>query len=148
MLTPDLLQLHSIQLILLFLLFAHHFCLSDLHFALEVDLIDLVLVQSFEVVWLYAMWSQHAHLRLRILSHEIVVIGKIKLVLFLLVPQFALFLFAFLLFGIQDVINIVGVNLVLFASFVVLILSLLQNVIEFNRLLVEQVVNVLLKLLL
>lgn len=85
-----LLELHGVELVLLFLLVAHHFGLSYLHFALEINLIDLVLVQALEVVWFDAVRGEHAHLCLRILSHEIVIIGKLKLMVLLLVPKFAL----------------------------------------------------------
>ena len=108
-----------------------------MHFALEIDLINLVLVQSFEVVWLYTMGRKHAHLGCRILSHEIVVIGILKLVVFLLVPGIALQFFAFLLFSVLDVVDIVRVRLVLSAVFVVLVLGLRQNVVEFDSLLIE-----------
>ena len=143
-----LLELHSVELVLLLLLLPHHLSLSHLHFALKVDLVDLILVQALEVVWLHTMWGEHAHLGLRIFSHEIMVIGKLQFVFLELGPRLMHLDLPFLLLLCQDLIDIVGVDLVLRPSLIMLFLRLLQNVVEIQSLLIEQIVNRLLQFLL
>jgi len=148
LITSYLFELHGVQLVLLLLLLLHHFGLSDLHFSLEINLVNLVLIQSLKVVRFDSVWSQHAHLSLRVLSHEIVVISELELVRLLLCPGLVLLnLPLFFLLG-HDLIDVVRVDLVLRPRLIVLVLRLLQQVIEFQGLLVEQLVNCLLESLL
>lgn len=148
LITSYLFELHGVQLVLLLLLLLHHFGLSYLHFSLEINLVNLVLIQSLEVVWFDSMRSQHAHLSLRVLSHEIVVISELELVRLLLCPGLVLLnLPLFFLLG-HDLIDVVRVDLVLRPRLIVLVLRLLQQVIEFQGLLVEQLVNCLIESLL
>lgn len=148
LITSYLFELHGVQLVLLLLLLLHHFGLSNLHFSLEIDLVNLVLIQSLEVVWFDSVRSQHAHLSLRVLSHEIVVISELELVRLLLCPGLVLLnLPLFFLLG-HDLIDVVRVDLVLRPRLIVLVLRLLQQVIEFQGLLVEQLVNCLIESLL
>lgn len=69
-------QLHSIEFILIFFLKTHHSSFSQLLFSLEVNLIDLVLFKSFEMIWFNSMVSKHAHFSLWIFSHEIVIVSE------------------------------------------------------------------------
>jgi len=77
LLSPQHLLLHGVHLILLGLLLFHELCFTNLHLSFKVHLIDLALIEPFKVIWLYSMWSQHAHFRRWILSHEIMVIGML-----------------------------------------------------------------------
>ena len=87
------------------------------------------------------MSSQHAHLSLRVLSHEIVVISEFQFMLFQLCPSLMLFDFPLFLFLSQYFVDIVRVLLVLPSSFIMLLLSLFQNIVEFQGLVIEQVVH-------
>ena len=143
-----LFQLHRVQLVLLLLLLLHHFGLANLHFALQVNLVDLVLVQALEVVGFHAMGCQHADLGLRVLGHEIMVIGILELMLLELRPSLVHLQFPFLLLLSHDFVDVVRVDFVLCPRFIVVFLGLLQDLIEFQCLLIEQVVDSLLQLLL
>lgn len=142
LLPPNLLQLHRIQLILLLLLLTHHFRFTDLHFALQVDLIDLVLVQALEVVRFHAVWRQHAYFCLRVLSHEIMIICKLKLMMLLLSPSITLFLLTLSLFLSKNFIDVVCVQFILSSSLIVLFLGLFQNLVEFESLLIKECVDI------
>ena len=76
------------------------------------------------------------------------IIRKLKLMMLLLSPSIALLLFALSFFLGQDFVDVVGVEFVLSSSFIVLILCLFENLIEFESLLIEEGVNILLQLLL
>ena len=65
----------------------------------------------------------------------------------LLSPCISLLLFALALLLAKDLVDIVGVHLVLPSRFIVLFLCLLQNIVKFNSLLIEQRIDVLLELL-
>ena len=72
------------------------------------------------------------------------IIRKLKLMMLLLSPSIALLLFALSFFLGQDFVDVVGVEFVLSSSFIVLILGLFENLIEFESLLIEEGVNILL----
>ena len=94
------------------------------------------------------MRGQHAHFSLRVFSHEIMIIGKLQLVLLELSPGLVHFNFPLFLLLRQDLIDVVRVLLVLRPGLIVLLLCLLEDLIEFERLLVEQIVHRLLQVLL
>lgn len=142
-----LLELHCIQLILFLLLLFHHVLFADLHFALQIDLVNMVLIKALEVIWLHAVWCQHAHLGLRILGHEIMIVCIFKLMLLELCPRIVHLDFPLPLLLGEDLIDVVGVDLVLRPRLIVVLLSLLQDLVEFQRLLVKEFVNGLLQLL-
>ena len=72
------------------------------------------------------------------------IIRKLQLMVLLLSPSIALLLFALSFFLGQDFVDVVGVEFVLSSSFIVLILCLFENLIEFESLLIEEGVNILL----
>ena len=94
LLPTNLLLLHCIELIFFFLLIPHHLSFTHLHLSLQINLIDLILIQPLEMIWLYTMWCKHAYFCLWVLSHEIMIICKLKLMVLLLGPCIALLLFA------------------------------------------------------
>ena len=143
--SSNFLELHGIQLILFLLLVFHHVGFADLHFALQIDLVNMVLIKALKVIWLHTVWRQHAHLSLRVLSHEIMIIGIFKLMLLELCPRIVHRDFPLLLLLGEDLIDVVGVDLVLRPRLIVVLLSLLQDLVEFQRLLVKEFVNGLLQ---
>ena len=93
------------------------------------------------------MRCKHTNFSLRVLSHEIVVIGKLQLMIILLSPRITLLLF-FLTFLLgKDLVDILRIRLVLSSCFIVLFLGLLQNIVKFYCLLVEQRIDILFELL-
>ena len=57
LLSPLLFKLHSVELVFFVLLSFHHVCLSNLLSSLIPHLVNLSLVEAFEVIWLDSVWS-------------------------------------------------------------------------------------------
>ena len=104
-------------------------------------IVFLLLVESLEVVGLHSVRSEHAHLSLRVLGHEVVVQSVVDFLLLEFLPSLVhLVISAFLLVH-QGLVNSLTFLLVVEPLLVVLSLGLLEVVVEIDRLLVEQLVD-------
>lgn len=148
LLPSDFFKLSSVQLVFLLLLVFHHLGLSHLHLSLQIDLINLILIKSFEVVWLNTVGSKHADFSLWILSHEVMIIGELNFVFLLLGPCIPLLFFTLSLFLGQYLIDVISINFILSPRLIMLLLSLFQNIVELNGLLVEKSIDLLLECIL
>ena len=79
LLSTDHFLLHSVHFIFVNFLFFHELLLPNLHLSLEVNLVGLALGESFEVVWLNSVGSQHRNLSRWVFSHEICIISELNL---------------------------------------------------------------------
>ena len=75
LLAAEVLLLHGPEALLFLLRSLRHFCLFQLQVALEHNRVFLLLVESLEVVRFDTVRSKHGLFSLRVLSHEVVVIG-------------------------------------------------------------------------
>jgi hypothetical protein len=130
LLSPDDLELHGIHLVLIGFLVLHQLRLSHLLLPFEVDLVDLPLVEPFEMVWFHAMGSQHTHLCLGVLGHEIGVICLVDLNSLLIVPILMLEDFSVLLLLSQDSVDAICLLLILSPLTVVLTLCVRKVLME------------------
>ena len=83
--------------------------------------------------------SKHAHFSLRVLSHEIMVIRVVDFMQLKLSPNLMRLLVPLHFLLSLNLIDIVGVHLVLPPLFIVVILRLLKNIIEIQSLLIKEI---------
>ena len=94
------------------------------------------------------MWSKHAHLSLRVFSHEVVIQSVIELVCLLLVPDpFLIFNHLPLLFC-QLSINLLGIALILIPNPIMIRLSLPQSIIEVESLGIKELIDLFIQIFL
>ena len=105
LLSSNCFLLHRIKLFFLLFLLFHHACFSNLLRSFKSDLVDLLLVEAFKVIWLDSVWGQHADLSLRIFSHEVVIGGVSNFVSLLICPLLVLSDFSFFFFLSEKLIN-------------------------------------------
>jgi hypothetical protein len=113
LLSPDNLKLESVGLLLVLSLLLHQLLLPYLLLPFEVHLVDLSLIKPFEMVWLHSVRGKHAHLGLRILSHEIRRVCLVDFHLLLMLPNLMLEDFSLPLLLGQDSVDSIRLLLIL-----------------------------------
>ena len=141
LLTTNVFLLHGVSLILVYLLLLHEAGLLQLLGSLIVDVVDLTLIESLKVVWLDSVVSEHAHFSLRVLSHEVVGGGEGDLFLVEVSPIIVVVSISLSLLLGHLLVNFLCELLVVKPVLVVLTLSLSQNLVEVDGLLVELLVD-------
>ena len=105
LLSSNNLLLHSVHFFFFGSLLLHQFLLTDLHLALEENLVFLSLVEPFEVVWLHSMGCEHRNLGGWVFCHKICVICVFNLNFLGFFPVLVHFDFSFLLLLSKDLVN-------------------------------------------
>ena len=129
-----LLQLDGIHLLLLHDLLLLHFYLPDLHLSLQIHLINLLLIEALEVVWLHSVGSEHAHLRGRVLGHEVMSAGVGQLLFLQVLPRLVRDNVSILLISSKLLVNSKSGGFVALSLLVMVVLSLLEYVVVYKLL--------------
>ena len=130
LLSSNSLKLHGIRFILIFLLLIHLLFFSHLLLSFQVNLINLALIESFEVIWLHSVWGQHTGFSGLIFGHEVVIICLFNLFCFLSGPQLVLCSLSISFLLRHILINIIIVLLVSSSLLIMILLSVFQVLVE------------------
>ena len=147
LLSSLLFKLHSVELVLLVQLSFHHVCLSNLLSSLIPHLVNLSLVESFKVIWLDSVWSQHARFSGWVLRHKIMRLCKFYFMSFLVSPLFVLSNLPILLLLSHKLINSQCIRRILSSGSIMYRLCILQLLILMQSLLIKEIIDILLHLI-